>query len=127
MHQNSETQHTAVLVVDDEVLIRMHAAGTLEESGFEVLEAADAREALQVLENRPDIRLIFTDIQMPGKLDGLDLIREVHRRWPKILLVVTSARVKPRDSEIADSGTFLAKPYSEKQLITEVTEAIKKG
>ena len=127
MHHDTTNKSTVILVVDDEALLRLYAAGTLEENGFDVLEAANASDALQVLERRNDVRLIFTDIQMPGRLDGLDLIREVHRRWPQILLVVTSARVQPKDNEIADHGTFLPKPYSEQALVAEVKNAIKKG
>jgi CheY-like chemotaxis protein len=70
----------AILVVEDETLIRLWAADILEENGFSVLEATDADAALKVLESRPDVRLLFTDVQMPGSLDGMELARKVHRR-----------------------------------------------
>jgi CheY-like chemotaxis protein len=109
-----------VLIVDDEALLRMHAADLLEDAGYATLEAANADEALRILEQRPEVRLLFTDIQMPGKLDGLGLAREVHRRWPKILLVVTSGQVRPSEDEIPDNGCFVAKPYAPEDLLTQV-------
>ncbi len=93
-----------VLVVDDEAVLRFIASDVLEESGFQVLEAEDAKAALKVLADHPGVRVLFTDINMPGALDGLDLAREVHERWPAIKLVVTSGRPRPSDSEIPDSG-----------------------
>lgn len=123
-HQNSE--NPTILVVDDEALLRMHAQGVLEDNGFEVLEAQNADEALSVLSERPDIRLVFTDIQMPGSLNGLELLEEVHRRWPHILLIATSGRVRPHQSEIADHGHFIPKPYSEHQLVAQITDIISK-
>jgi CheY-like chemotaxis protein len=111
-----------VLIVDDEALLRMHAADLLEEAGYATLEAANADEALRILEQRPEVRLLFTDIQMPGKLDGLGLAREVHRRWPRILLVVTSGQIKPAKGDIPDRGRFVAKPYAAEDLLTQVDE-----
>ena len=80
----AEDRHPVALVVEDEMLLRLHAAALLEEHGFAVLEAANATEALNVLQSRSDVRLLFTDIQMPGALDGMDLVREVHARWPRV-------------------------------------------
>lgn len=112
-----------VLVVDDEVM-RFLAADTLEETGFQVLEAEDARAALHVLAEHPGVHVLFTDINMPGALDGLDLAREVHERWPAIKLVVTSGRLRPLSSEIPDSGRFIAKPYSPDSLVGEIRKAL---
>ena len=72
-----------ILVVEDEELLRLHAADLLEEHGFRVVEARNAAAALKVLESRDDVRLLFTDIQMPGALDGMDLAREVHQAWAR--------------------------------------------
>jgi CheY-like chemotaxis protein len=85
----------AILVVEDEALIRLWATDLLEENGFSVLEAKDADAALKILESRPDVKLLFTDVQMPGSLNGMELAREVHARWPHILLVITSGRERP--------------------------------
>ena len=88
-----DLQHP-VLVVEDEMFIRMIAADALEERGFSVLEASDAQEALEILERTTGIGLIFTDINMPGKTDGLDLATEVAKRWPDIEIIVTSGGVR---------------------------------
>jgi CheY-like chemotaxis protein len=92
----SENEKPLALVVEDETLLRLHAAGLLEEHGFAAVEAANAAEALNVLQSRSDVRLLFTDIQMPGALDGMDLARAVHARSPCVLLVIASGRIKPR-------------------------------
>ncbi|MBV9286555.1 MAG: response regulator [Hyphomicrobiales bacterium] len=113
---------SVILVVEDEELLRLYAAGLLEEAGFEVLEAVDADAALSIIERRPDVHVLFTDIQLPGKLDGMELARKVHEQWPRILLLVTSGRSRPSGAEIADDGRFLAKPYTMRQLITEIDE-----
>jgi CheY-like chemotaxis protein len=111
-----------ILVVEDEELIRLYAADLLEEAGFEVLEAADADGALEIIESRPDVRVLFTDIKLPSKLDGMELARNVHERWPHILLLVTSGGSRPSRAEIADEGRFLAKPYTKNELITKINE-----
>lgn len=103
---------SSVLVVEDEMFIRMVAVDTLEDRGYVILEAGDAREALEVLEQNPGISLIFTDINMPGDIDGLDLATEVAKRWPQIEIIVTSGAVRLSDDVIPDEGVFLPKPYS---------------
>src|SRR5271156_1842351 len=113
-----------ILVVEDEALLRLHAADLLEEHGFRVLEARNAAAALKVLESRDDVRLLFTDIQMPGALDGMDLAREVHQRWPGVLLVITSGQKKPAEADIPDHGRFVAKPHSAAELLGQVDEMI---
>jgi two-component system, response regulator PdtaR len=115
----AETQ-PVVLVVEDEALLRLCAADLLEDAGFEVIQAPDARAALDVMKSRPDVRLLFTDIQMPGKLDGMELAQKVHEQWPRVLLLVTSGALRPKNTEIADHGHFLAKPYTEKRLLEEI-------
>jgi two-component system, response regulator PdtaR len=116
----------AILVVEDETLIRLWAADLLEENGFSVIEAKDADAALKVLECRPDVNLLFTDVQMPGSLNGMELAREVHARWPRILLVITSGRERPMRSEIPDDGRFVAKPYSAEELLGQVKDLLHK-
>jgi two-component system, response regulator PdtaR len=114
-----------ILVVEDDALLRMHAAGLLEENGFGVVEAANADAALKLLETRDDVRLLFTDIQMPGSCDGMDLARQVHARWPSILLVITSGQIAPAQAEIPDHGRFVGKPYREKDLLGEVNDMMR--
>ncbi len=100
-----------LLLVEDEPLIRLLGADVLEEAGFEVIEASDGDEALSVLEARPDVRVLFTDLNMPGSLDGLELARVVHERWPGVHLLVTSGRTRLRDDDIPNDGQFVPKPY----------------
>ncbi len=113
-----------ILVVDDEAILRLIASDILEDSGFQVLEAEDATTALKVLAEHPNVRVLFTDINMPGALDGLDLARETHARWPAIKLVVTSGRPRPPANDIPDSGRFVAKPYSPDRLVGEIRKAL---
>lgn len=100
----------------------MVAVDALEETGFSIVEASDAHEALEVLERTPGIALIFTDINMPGNLDGVDLAAEVARRWPHIEIIVTSGGVRLNSADIPDAGTFLPKPYATQNLIDRVKE-----
>lgn len=101
-----------VLIVEDEFLVRMSAVAMIEDAGFEVLEAGDADEAITMLESRSDIRLVFTDIQMPGSMDGLKLAAAVKGRWPPIKIIATSGRHLIRDSDLPEGALFLSKPYT---------------
>jgi CheY-like chemotaxis protein len=89
-----------ILVVEDEPLLRLNATDVLEEAGYSVTEANNAETALELLEVRRDVQVLFTDIHMPGAFNGLELARRVHRRWPHILLMITSGRERPRASDI---------------------------
>lgn len=83
----------------------------LEDAGYRVLEAADARQALAILETGIDVDVLFTDVNMPGDLDGIDLAELVHERWPDIRLIVTSGRSDAPPRPLPDEGRFLPKPY----------------
>lgn len=100
-----------VLVVDDEPLIRMYAVDVLEDEGIRTLEAGDATQALAMLEAHPEITVLFTDINMPGPLDGLELARRVHERRADVQLILTSGKVRPRQADLPNDGHFLEKPY----------------
>src|ERR1700748_638796 len=104
-----------VLVVEDEFLLRMDAVDMIETAGFEVVEAADADAAIEILEARNDIAVIFTDIQMPGSMDGLKLARAVRGRWPPIKIIATSG-VHVGETDLPEGGRFLPKPYSSAQI-----------
>src|SRR5437868_9951893 len=93
----SSTSATNVLVVEDEMVLRMRAVDIVEDAGFNPVEAVNADEALAILESRSDIALLFTDIQMPGSMDGLKLAHAVHNRWPHIKIMLVSGQVKPSD------------------------------
>jgi CheY-like chemotaxis protein len=82
------------------------------DAGFEVVEAGNADEAIAILEARPDIHIVFTDIQMPGSMDGLKLARFVRDRWPPVKLVATSGRVAVVEGELSEGGLFIGKPYT---------------
>jgi CheY-like chemotaxis protein len=105
-----------VLIVEDEFLVRMSTADMVEAAGFEVVEAGNADEAIEILESRRDINVVFTDIQMPGSMDGLKLARAVRGRWPPIKIVATSGYFDVREADLPEGGRFLAKPYDPVQV-----------
>ena len=110
-----------VLLVEDQPLVRMTAADELEEAGFQVLEAPDADAALEVLEARSDeVQVLFTDVDMPGSMDGLALAERVHQRWPHVLLLVSSGHARPHPDEIPDHGQFIPKPYRPTTLVRQI-------
>jgi DNA-binding NtrC family response regulator len=114
----------AILVVEDDFLIRMNAVDILNEAGFQVCEACNADEAIRILELRRNIRLVFTDINMPGSMDGLGLAQYVCERWPLVALIVTSGRVNLRTASLPPQGVFIAKPYRADQIIRETRRMI---
>jgi CheY-like chemotaxis protein len=105
-----------VLIVEDEPLVRTCAVTMMEEAGFKVLEAATADEALQILERRNDIAVVFTDVHMPGSMDGVKLAHAVRDRWPPINIIVTSGRLPVKASDLPDGGRFFPKPYDPGQI-----------
>lgn len=107
-----------VLIVEDEPLIREIAVAAIEDAGLPVLEASDAQQALRILQERSDVGVLFTDVNMPGALDGIELARLVHEQWPDIRLLVTSGR--PLDTPVPDDGRFVAKPYD----LDHITQAV---
>jgi CheY-like chemotaxis protein len=113
-----------ILVVEDEAIIRMEAVQMLEDAGFEVVEACNAHDALEVLENRNDVRAVFTDINMQGKWDGLRLARMVRGRWPPIHLIVTSGLMSPDMDDLPPSGRFIRKPYNPAHVVATIRELL---
>jgi CheY-like chemotaxis protein len=111
-----EAKRPVVLIVEDEFLLRMDAVDMIAGAGFEVLEAANADQAIDILESRRDIIVVFTDIQMPGSMDGLKLALAVRGRWPPIKIVATSGHLDVRETDLPEGGRFLPKPYSLEQL-----------
>lgn len=106
------TASSKVLVVEDEALIRFAIADDLREAGFEVLEAADADAAIRLLGQHGDIRLVFTDIDMPGSMDGLRLSAVIRERWPPVAIVVTSGKRVPGLAALPAGSLFMPKPYA---------------
>jgi two-component sensor histidine kinase/CheY-like chemotaxis protein len=116
-----------VLVVEDEMMLRMRAVDIVEDAGFTPIEAVNADEALAILESRSDVDLLFTDIQMPGSMDGLKLAHAVHERWPTIKIILVSGKLTPTDSERPSDSRFFGKPLEVKQMIAEMQEMIGQG
>ena len=106
-----------VLVVEDSPLIRMGAVDLVTSAGFEALEASDADEAIRILEARPDIHLVFTDVGMPGTMDGIKLSHYIRNRWPPVKLIVTSGKMTIDESHLPVGAKFFPKPYNESALV----------
>jgi two-component system, response regulator PdtaR len=114
---------TVILIVEDEAIIRMGAVQMLEDAGFATVEAGNADDAMRILEGRSDIRAVFTDIIMPGTLDGLRLAHSVRGRWPPIHLILTSGFVS-REVEFPANGRFIRKPYWPQHVIATLNELL---
>ncbi len=116
-----------VLVVEDEMVLRMRAVDIVEDAGFEAVEAVSADEAIQILETRDDIAMLFTDIQMPGSMDGLRLAHAAHKRWPQIKIVLVSGQIAITDADKPTDSKFFPKPLEIQQMVLELQEMIGKG
>jgi two-component system, response regulator PdtaR len=109
-----------VMIVDDDVFERMGASYMFSDAGYQVLEAENAVEALQLLEINADVRLLFTDVTMPGSMSGSDLAHQVAQRWPEVGVIMTSGRPRP---DALPSGTkFHAKPYEPTNVLRHASE-----
>src|SRR5277367_6357419 len=116
-----------VLVVEDEMVLRMRAVDIVEDAGFTAVEAVNADEALSILESRWDISLLFSDIQMPGSMDGLKLAHAVHDRWPSIKIILVSGQIELADIDKPAESRFFGKPLEVKRMIAELQEMIGVG
>lgn len=115
-----ESSKAVVLVVEDEPLIRFATLDVLEEAGCEVLEAGSADEALVLFRNRADIDIVFTDVDMAGSMDGLQLSRRVRALRPGVRVIITSGVVR-LDPMLLPAGTvFLPKPYLYEALLSSI-------
>ena len=121
------TQVPNVLIVEDEMILRMRAIDIVEDAGFNPIEAVNADQAISILESRSDISLLFTDIQMPGSIDGLKLAHAVHDRWPSIKIILVSGQVRPTDAETPAGSRFFGKPLGVEQMITELRTMVGAG
>jgi two-component sensor histidine kinase/DNA-binding NarL/FixJ family response regulator len=116
-----------VLIVEDEMLLRMRAVDLVEDAGFIPVEAVNADDALAILESRSDIELLFTDIQMPGSMDGLKLAHAVHERWPLIKIILVSGQLTLTDADKPADSRFFGKPLDVKTMIAEMQDMMGKG
>lgn len=116
------------LVVDDDAMIRMHACDIVEEAGFRCLEASTCDEAVEVLEKHDDnITLLFTDVEMPGSMNGFALARHVAKHWPDVEIVVASGRMSPADGDMPEKATFISKPFSADLVHNHLREKLPDG
>lgn len=115
-----DTDAPFVLIVEDEPLLRLMAVDMVEEAGFRVIEAANATEAVLILESRADIRIVFTDIDMPNGIDGLALAACIRDRWPPVQIIVTSGKPFPKAGLLPDRSVFYSKPYRQDQIVAEL-------
>ncbi|MEH2567880.1 response regulator [Bradyrhizobium sp. AZCC 2289] len=113
-----------VLVVEDEMLLRMRAVDMVEDAGYTSLEAVDADEAVAILEARSDVALLLTDIQMPGSMDGLGLAHAVHDRWPRIKIILVSGQLKLSGIDIPANSRFFGKPLEPQVMIAQMQRMI---
>lgn len=115
---------TTVIVVEDETIVRMDIAMSLEDDGFIVLEASNADEAIEILIAHPEIRLMFTDIDMPGSMDGLKLAEAVRDRWPPVKIIVASGHRQLSDDLLPVEGRFFSKPYDHACIVSAMREML---
>lgn len=109
-----------ILVVEDEPIVRLFASDIIEDAGFEVLQAADANDAISTLEERSDIRVVFTDVDMPGGMDGIMLAICIRERWPDIQVIITSGRPWPQETKLPKNMVFFPKPYRQDRVLETV-------
>ena len=109
-----------VLIVEDESLVRMMVIELFEDEGFEVLEATNADEALQVFERRNDVSLLFTDVEMPGSIDGYALARWARIHRPAVKTMIVSGRAMPRAGDVPEGAAFVGKPYDHGDVMRRV-------
>lgn len=110
-------------MVEDEFLIRLNAVDMIRQAGFDAIEAANADQAISILEERDDIVAVFTDVQMPGSMDGLKLAKAIRGRWPPIKIIATSGNVTVALKDLPEGGRFLPKPYTQAQIATAIAGA----
>jgi len=116
MGQGNPLNRKVVLVVEDEPLLRMMAMDLVEEAGFDVVDAANADEAVKILEARSDIRIVFTDVDMPGSMNGIKLALAIRDRWPPIEIIIVSGHVRLAESELPNRSVFFSKPYDSQRI-----------
>lgn len=120
----ARSRPAVILVVEDEVLVRMAISMDLAEAGYNVIEAADAGEALAVLEGGHEIDLVFSDVHMPGPIDGIGLLGALRRRYPDLPVILTSAHGLPPSRTLAADTVFIAKPYLPTTVLNLVAQEI---
>lgn len=113
-----------ILVVEDHPIVRLNALDLVRDAGFEGIGAANADEAIRILEARSDVRLVFTDVEMPGTMDGLKLAHYVRNRWPPVHLIVVSGKAIMDESGLPANTKFFPKPYNDNSIVEELTRLL---
>jgi two-component system, response regulator PdtaR len=111
-----------ILVVEDEPLIRLGMLSLVEDWGYTALEAANADEAIRIIEQQPDVRIVITDVDMPGEMDGIKLAHFVRDRWPPIQLIIVSGKIGQDEADLPAGARFFGKPCREDLLLSTVRE-----
>ena len=122
--QPEASKRPVVLIVEDETLLRLHVSEAIEDAGFDVVEAKNADDAISILEQRSDIFLIFTDVNMPGSMDGLKLAHFVKGRWPPIKIIATSGHAKVTADDLPAGGHFIPKPYRAAEIADAIPQLV---
>jgi two-component system, response regulator PdtaR len=120
--QHRACSRPVVLVVEDDILLRWTATAIIEQAGFDVVEAGTGVEAMSLLEKRSDIRTVFTDVEMPGSINGLQLAHLIRTRWPSIGIMATSGQLRLREDDLPEGARFLHKPYAVEHLADALKE-----
>jgi CheY-like chemotaxis protein len=123
--QSGPSSSTVVLVVEDNHLILMSALDLVATAGYEGIGAESADEAIAILEARSDVKLVFTDIEMPGTIDGAKLAHYIRNRWPPIHLIVASGKEIKDESQLPTGSTFFAKPYDNDTIVAEMSRMLR--
>jgi CheY-like chemotaxis protein len=124
---STDVSPSVVLVVEDELMLRMRAVDIVQDAGFESIEAISADEAIAILESRDDISCLFTDIQMPGSMDGLKLAHVTHSRWPHIKIILVSGQIAVTEADKPEDSKFFPKPLEIEQMIVELQDMVGSG
>jgi CheY-like chemotaxis protein len=125
MRRRNILQAPVVLLVEDEPLVRELEIDVLQDAGFRVIEARSADEAFEMLKGRPDVRIVFTDVDMPGSLNGFEFARLVHQGWPQVAILVSSGKMQPRQGDLPEGAAFIAKPYRPDELVEQLQKLVR--
>ena len=125
MKRRSILQSPVVLLVEDEPLVRELEIDVLQDAGFRVIEARTADEAFDMLRGRPDVRIVFTDVDMPGSINGFEFARLVHQGWPEVAILVSSGKMQPKEGDLPDGAAFIAKPYRPDALVEQLQKLVR--
>jgi CheY-like chemotaxis protein len=123
--RRSILQSPVVLLVEDEPLVREFEIDVLQDAGFRVLEARSADEAFDMLRGRPDVRIVFTDVDMPGSLNGFEFSRLVRQGWPEVAILVSSGKMAPQAGDLPEGAAFIAKPYRPDDLVEQLQKLVR--